>query len=68
MRFTMDATTCCTNSVAPFERRPARDERHAALCKALAHPHRVHILRFLAPQSACFAGAHGGALTTQEGP
>lgn len=28
----------------------------AALCKALAHPHRVKIVRFLIAQNACFVG------------
>ena len=32
------------------------DERLATLCRALGHPHRVHILRFLLAQEACFAG------------
>jgi ArsR family transcriptional regulator len=50
----MDA--CCTTATAPFTANPADDERLAALCKALAHPHRVHILRFLLAQQACFAG------------
>ena len=33
-----------------------KDERLAELCRALAHPHRVFILRFLLNQRACFAG------------
>lgn len=48
--------SCCTQPTAPFEARPEDDERLAALCKALAHPHRVYILRFLIAQQACFAG------------
>ncbi len=28
----------------------------AALCKALAHPHRVNIVRFLIAQNGCFVG------------
>jgi ArsR family transcriptional regulator len=47
---------CCAPAAAPFAARPADDERLAALCKALAHPHRVHILRFLLAQRSCFAG------------
>ncbi len=49
-------TSCCTTTAAPFEARPDDDARLAALCKALAHPHRVYILRFLLSQRACFAG------------
>ena len=48
--------TCCDPVGAPFQADPAEDARLAALCKALAHPHRVHILRFLAAQQTCFAG------------
>lgn len=33
-----------------------QDQQLAALCKALAHPHRVRILRFLLSQDACFVG------------
>jgi ArsR family transcriptional regulator len=40
----------------PFAADPDGDARLAALCKALAHPHRVHILRFLLAQQTCFAG------------
>lgn len=47
---------CCAASAGAFEPRPADDERLAALCRALGHPHRVHILRFLLAQQACFAG------------
>lgn len=46
---------CCATPAA-FTPQPADDERLAALCKALAHPHRVHILRFLIAQQSCFAG------------
>lgn len=52
----MEPDGCCAPPAVAFEHRPAEDERLAALCKALAHPHRVHILRFLASQSGCFAG------------
>lgn len=48
--------SCCDLTAAPFEPRPQQDEQLAGLCKALAHPHRVHILRFLLAQQACFAG------------
>lgn len=50
----MDA--CCTQVSAPLTPSPEDDERLAGFCKALAHPHRVHILRFLIAQRACFAG------------
>lgn len=50
------AAACCDTPSSPFEADPERDERLASLCKALAHPHRVHILRFLVAQQACFAG------------
>jgi ArsR family transcriptional regulator len=46
----------CCGVGAAFEARPADDERLAALARALGHPHRVHILRFLLAQQACFAG------------
>jgi DNA-binding transcriptional ArsR family regulator len=55
-------TTCCQTAATPFEARPAEDEQLAALCKALAHPHRVHILRFLITQRSCFAGEIAGQL------
>lgn len=48
--------SCCDPTGAPFQPDPEHDERLAAFCKALAHPHRVHILRFLLAQRACFAG------------
>jgi len=47
---------CCDVSVAPFQTDPDSDARLAALCKALGHPHRIHILRFLTAQQVCFAG------------
>jgi ArsR family transcriptional regulator len=50
----MDSGCCGVGE--PFEARPADDERLAALARALGHPHRVHILRFLLAQQACFAG------------
>ena len=52
----MEPTACCEASPVPFEPHPEEDERLAALCRALGHPHRVHILRFLLSQNACFAG------------
>lgn len=42
--------------MAAFTPMPAQDTRLATLCKALSHPHRVHIVRFLLAQEACFAG------------
>lgn len=52
----MDPTDCCTTDPTPFQANPEHDARLAAYCKALAHPHRVHILRFLLSQQSCFAG------------
>jgi ArsR family transcriptional regulator len=48
--------SCCDLPATAFEARPEQDERLATFCKALAHPHRVRILRFLLSQQACFAG------------
>lgn len=48
--------TCCTTDPMPFRADPERDAELASYCKALGHPHRVHILRFLLSQKACFAG------------
>lgn len=47
---------CCSETTRPFTPNPTDDGRLAGYCKALAHPHRVHILRFLIAQQACFAG------------
>ena len=47
---------CCSQTTASFEPRPEADAQLATYCKALAHPHRVHILRFLIAQESCFAG------------
>lgn len=44
---------CCA---PPSPEVPLDDERLAALCRALGHPHRVAILRFLLAQESCFAG------------
>ena len=52
----MDPASCCEQPTLPFQADPAQDQRLAMMCKALAHPHRVHILRFLISQNACFAG------------
>ena len=49
-------TSCCTAPSEPFHPRLDDDETIAALCRALGHPHRVHILRFLLSQQRCFAG------------
>lgn len=46
----------CTTQPTPFTPDAGADQRLAGLCKALGHPHRVHIVRFLAHQQACFAG------------
>lgn len=53
---------CCVGIPVAFTPDPEADERVAALCKALAHPARVHIVRFLLAQRACFAGEIAGAL------
>lgn len=52
----MDPTACCAQPTVPFEANPVEDERLASIFRSLAHPHRVHILRFLISQNACFAG------------
>ena len=41
----LNPASCCAAAPAAFTAQPEDDERLAALCKALAHPHRVHILR-----------------------
>lgn len=46
----------CTTQPPSIPHNPEHDDQLAALCKALAHPHRVHIVRFLLAQRACFAG------------
>ena len=46
----------CGDVPAAPQLSPGDDEQLAALCRALGHPHRVHILRFLLSQQACFAG------------
>ncbi len=52
----MEPDSCCAVDPTPFEARPEDDARIALLCKALGHPHRVFILRFLLAQESCFAG------------
>ena len=52
----MSLDSCCTTASEPFHAKLADDEEIAALCRALGHPHRVHILRFLLSQQRCFAG------------
>lgn len=47
---------CCKTAATPFVADADADARLAGFCKALGHPHRVHILRFLLAQQACFAG------------
>lgn len=46
----------CTADAAAWQPEPAQDTALAALCKAMGHPHRVRILRFLRAQRACFVG------------
>lgn len=48
-----DPLPCCP---PPAPAQELDDERLAALCRALGHPHRVAILRFLLDQQSCFAG------------
>ena len=52
----MRASDCCGPPGSQFVPQPDDDEQLAAFCRALGHPHRVHILRFLLAQDACFAG------------
>jgi len=52
----MDPDACCTQPTIPFQAQPESDALLAELCRALGHPHRVHILRFLISQNACYAG------------
>lgn len=40
----------------------SEDEQIALLCKALAHPARVQIARFLSTQDACYFGSLAGQL------
>lgn len=47
---------CCDVATIRIEPSLTDDARLAAYCKALAHPHRVTIVRFLLAQRACFAG------------
>lgn len=51
----MSEPSCCVSG-ASVELGSAVSERLGALCRALGHPHRVQILRFLRAQSACYAG------------
>jgi ArsR family transcriptional regulator len=51
--------SCRDGAVEPFVPDPDLDAELAMYCKALGHPHRVHILRFLLSQNACFAGDIG---------
>ena len=51
-----DTDTCCVVARGDFQPMPDKDARIATYCRALGHPHRVHILRFLLSQQACFAG------------
>jgi len=48
--------TCCTTPDTPFQPTPSTDAQLARYCKALGHPHRVTIVRFLLAQQVCFAG------------
>lgn len=48
--------TECTREARPWRSDPEEDADLAALCKALGHPHRVRILRFLRAQTSCFVG------------
>lgn len=48
--------TCVTPPVPTGDIPPPDDDTLAALAKALAHPARVRILRFLAEQQACITG------------
>ena len=58
----MSHEPCCQAEAGDFAPRAEDDERLAALCRALGHPHRVFIVRFLLAQRACFAGEIADAL------
>lgn len=47
---------CVEKGECGYTPRPEEDEKLASLCKALGHPHRVHILRFLLSSDSCYAG------------
>lgn len=48
--------SCCDTPTRVPTPDPEAEARLAGFCKALGHPHRVRILRFLIAQEACFAG------------
>lgn len=53
----MDPSSPCCDAVGSATvARPDSDAQLASLCRALGHPHRVTILRFLLAQDTCFAG------------
>jgi ArsR family transcriptional regulator len=54
----MDSKTCCdaARDSYPYSGSEDDNEQLAVYCKALGHPHRLRILRFLLSQDACFAG------------
>lgn len=52
----MQAPTSCGPPGSASFPRPDDDEQLAILARALGHPHRVHILRFLLAHRSCFAG------------
>lgn len=51
---------CCPSEVTSPDLRPVEgpeaDEEVALFCKALAHPARIHIVRFLAQKERCICG------------
>jgi len=52
----MEPVACCGPAGSNFTPDPDASEQLATYCRALGHPHRVTILRFLLAQDACFVG------------
>ncbi|NOY25150.1 MAG: winged helix-turn-helix transcriptional regulator [Oligoflexia bacterium] len=50
------SSSCCDSAGSAYVPQPDGDAQLASLCRALGHPHRVTILRFLLAQDTCFAG------------
>ena len=56
----LNAPVCCPEPSSEPDLRPVEgkeaDDELAALAKAIGHPARIHILRFLARKTACVCG------------